>query len=156
MKNKNRQGFTLIEILIVVTIIGLLSSVVIVGLAPAQRRGRDARRLSDLKQVQSALELYYNKCGRYPGDSACAGTNPSDWGGLTTALKGANIGVNQVPNEPLSSKSYEYFTDTAGLSYVLKTTLEDKDNPALKQTVQVPDGVTVTCDTTKLEYCMVF
>ena len=57
----------MIEILIVVAIIGILASVVLVGLGPTQQSGRDARRLSDLHEVQNAIELYYQKYGIYPG-----------------------------------------------------------------------------------------
>ena len=73
--NKGRQGFTLIEILIAVAIISILASVVLVGLGPTQQSGRDARRLSDLHEIQTSLELFYNKCGYYPGSlnaGACA------------------------------------------------------------------------------------
>src|SRR5579863_3533942 len=67
-----RKGFTLIEILIVVAIIAILASIVLVGLGPTQQAGRDARRLSDLHEVQNGLELYYNSCGYYPGTSVSA------------------------------------------------------------------------------------
>ncbi|MFB6212908.1 MAG: prepilin-type N-terminal cleavage/methylation domain-containing protein [Candidatus Magasanikbacteria bacterium] len=61
-----KEGFTLIEMLVVVAIIGLLSSAVLVGLNDARQRARDARRISDLRQIQNGLELYYNSNGRYP------------------------------------------------------------------------------------------
>ena len=70
MMTNQRKGFTLIEILIVVAIIAILASVVLVGLGPTQQAGRDARRISDLHEVQNGLELYYNKCGYYPGTSS--------------------------------------------------------------------------------------
>ena len=71
--SKQRQGFTLIEILIVVAIIAILASVVLVGLGPTQQAGRDARRLSDIREAQNALELFYNKCGYYPETITAAG-----------------------------------------------------------------------------------
>ena len=72
MQKKSQQGFTLIEILIVVAIIAILASVVLVGLGPTQAQGRDARRISDLREVQTGLELYYNKNGVYPTASTWA------------------------------------------------------------------------------------
>lgn len=63
--NRNK-GFTLIELLVVIAIIGILASIVIVGLDGARKRGRDARRISDLKAMQSALEMYYDKNNQYP------------------------------------------------------------------------------------------
>ncbi len=82
---KNRKGFTLIELLVVIAIIGLLSTLAVVALNNARAKGRDARRLSDIKQIQTALELYFNDCNTYPasttpgsaiaqGDGTCAGT----------------------------------------------------------------------------------
>ena len=65
IKRKLNKGFTLIELLVVVSIISLLASVVMSSLASARDKAQDARRKSDLKQIQAALELYYNKCGSY-------------------------------------------------------------------------------------------
>jgi len=65
---RNNTGFTLIEMLIVVAIIGLLSSVVLVGLGDVRREARDTRRISDLRQIQNALEIFYSREQRYPED----------------------------------------------------------------------------------------
>ncbi|MCF7833652.1 MAG: prepilin-type N-terminal cleavage/methylation domain-containing protein [Candidatus Pacebacteria bacterium] len=63
---KHSKGFTLIELLVVVAIIGILSSVVLASLNSARAKARDARRLSDVTQIQKALELYFNENGKYP------------------------------------------------------------------------------------------
>ncbi|MGI6374006.1 MAG: type II secretion system protein [Patescibacteria group bacterium] len=65
MKN-NKPGFTLIELLVVIAIIGLLSTLSIVALNSARARSRDARRVSDVKNIQMALEMYYNDHLKYP------------------------------------------------------------------------------------------
>ncbi len=62
---KNR-GFTLIELLVVIAVIGLLASIVLVALGPARARARDATRKSDMKAIQTALEMYYGVNDRYP------------------------------------------------------------------------------------------
>jgi len=114
--NKQQKGFTLIEILIVVAIIAILSSVVLVGLGPTQQQGRDARRLSDLRETQTALELYYNKNGSYPA--------ASDWATMASTTVGAGIGVTQIPNDPSVGKSYGYCVTTDDSAYVIGAQLE--------------------------------
>ena len=67
--NKNKKqnrGFTLIELLVVVSIVALLASIVMTALNSARQKGRDAKRLSDLHQLQLALSLYYTNNGQYP------------------------------------------------------------------------------------------
>lgn len=69
MKN-NKPGFTLIELLVVIAIIGLLSTLSILALNTARARARDAKRVADVKQIQTALEMYYNDTGDYPGQAS--------------------------------------------------------------------------------------
>ncbi|KUK79545.1 MAG: hypothetical protein XD95_0310 [Microgenomates bacterium 39_7] len=64
---KKRSGFTLLELLIVITIIGILTSLAMVSYSSAQRRARDSQRQADLKAIQNALEQYYaDHDGNYP------------------------------------------------------------------------------------------
>nr|AQQ75000.1 hypothetical protein [uncultured bacterium] len=70
MQTKTSRGFTLIELLVVIAIIGILSSVVLASLNSARQKGRDARRISDIKQLQLALELYYDANQSYPATAA--------------------------------------------------------------------------------------
>lgn len=158
MKQKSsRKGFTLIEMLIVIAIIGILSSVVLVGLGPVQRRGRDARRQSDLRQTQNALELYFNKCGHYPGSSDCDSPigSPS-WSGMTNALIGASIGINQIPKDPSPTQDYAYETNDSGTGYVLMATLEDANNPALNDRKAPGNGIVDPGCTDSTNYCVEF
>ena len=62
----HRRAFTLIELLVVIAIIGLLATLSVLALQNARINSRDAKRLADVKQLRSALELYYNDAGRYP------------------------------------------------------------------------------------------
>lgn len=153
----NRKGFTLIEILIVVAIIAILASVVLIGLGPTQQSGRDARRLSDLHEVQNGLELFFNKCGYYPGNAAngaCTNGNAQGAGyaGMATALTGAGLGINSVPSDPLNNATYAYKFRTNGANantYLLAATLENKSNtvftgynpPALGNTYTSGDAI---------------
>ena len=63
---KYKKGFTLIELLVVVAIIGILSSVILASLNSARIKARDARRASDIHQIQIAVESYYNDNGHFP------------------------------------------------------------------------------------------
>lgn len=158
----NKKGFTLIEILIVVAIIGVLASIVLVGLGPAQKQGRDARRLSDIRQVQTGLELYFQKCGYYPGDvqatSPCSVPRVDDdtWAGLSTALVGSIPGIPAIPNDPIRSRwsspleAYQYASD--GISYILAATLEGS-NTALDTDLE---GTQQGIDCNDPVYCVQF
>ncbi len=121
--NKNNKGFTLIELLVVIAIIGLLASMIMVGLSSSRTKGRDARRIADLKEVQNGLEIYYMKNGMYP--------SVPTWDYLISALK--EVGITQVPNDPVNKDpyTYKYFTSNPHQHYVLAATLEDKNNSIL-------------------------
>jgi len=149
-----QKGFTLIEVLVVVSIIGLLASIVLVGLGGFRSQGRDAKRIADLKQTQNALELYYTKCQHYPGDAACGLGDPGDWAGLGSAVAGAGIGVSKIANDPLpGNPQYDYGVSGNRQNYVLSGTLEDENNSSLKED---SDGTVfgVLCDDPV--YCVEF
>ncbi len=66
MKQKQNTGFTLIELLVVISIIGLLSSVVLTSLNDARAKARDTKKITELKELQSALALYFSENEEYP------------------------------------------------------------------------------------------
>jgi len=90
----NKKGFTLIELLVVVAIIGLLATLSIVALNNARARARDAKRVADVKQVQTALELYYNDNGAYPASVSFLVGNA----GIAT---NSIVYMNQAPTAPV-------------------------------------------------------
>ncbi len=161
-----RNGFTLIEILIVVAIIAILASVVLIGLGPTQQSGRDARRLSDLHEVQNAIELYYQKCGFYPGSvsgsgptATCVSLNSQTYTGMSAAILSAGIGITSpLPLDPTNNATYYYFYGTNGATYILGATLENTNNavfsgyqnPLPTSNVTMPGGQ--NCNSP--EYCM--
>ena len=72
-----KNGFTLIELLVVVAIIGILATVVLSSLSSARESARDARRLSDIKTIQNALEIYHLENGSYPRSTNLASGIPN-------------------------------------------------------------------------------
>jgi len=61
-----QKGFTLIELLVVISIIGVLSTIAMTSLNGAKAKARDAKRLSDITQIKTALDIYYADHGHYP------------------------------------------------------------------------------------------
>ena len=91
MVKKKQKGFTLIELLVVIAIIGLLASVVLLALNTARAAARDAKRIADIKQLSSALELYYNDNAGYPSQ-ATAGVVTNGGATLSALVTGNYIG----------------------------------------------------------------
>ncbi len=141
IKNSAKKGFTLIELLLVIAIIGILASALLVSLGGARRAARDSRRISDLRQVQSALELYFNACGHYPGTADCASkVEPADWTAFALALTDGSLGISKIPNDPLPSSAVYYYAVevSANQNYVLRAVLET-NNPALSDDIENTD-----------------
>jgi prepilin-type N-terminal cleavage/methylation domain-containing protein len=107
---KKQRGFTLIELLVVIAIIGILASIVLVSLGGARTKARDARRQSDIRQIQLAMEMYYDSGQAY----------------LTSAAMPTAIGsyMATVPLDPQGG-GYGWFDNTADAqSYCVYATLE--------------------------------
>ncbi|MDP3995203.1 MAG: type II secretion system protein [bacterium] len=119
MKHKqNHRGFTLIELLVVISIIGILSTLAVVSLNNARVKARDAKRVSDIRQVQTALELYASDSNGYPAASdltlgAGAGASLSKGGGFASETSGT-IYMGQVPaNAEPGGADYKYTSYTS-------------------------------------------
>lgn len=132
MKN-NRKGFTLIEMLVVVAIIGLLSSVVVVGVGGAREKARDTKRIADVRQIQTYLETEYNV-------------------GYPVSIRD----VSSLPKDPSTGSSYAYCVTVNSLTYVLGADLENaKNRPS--GGIADPSGICtpvgITCSATDA-YCV--
>jgi general secretion pathway protein G len=68
VKFNNRHGFSLLELLVTVTIIAVLTSIGVVSYSTVNKRSRDVKRKSDIEQLRSALEMYRSDQGQYPVD----------------------------------------------------------------------------------------
>lgn len=136
--NRN-SGFTLIELLVVIAIIGLLSSVVLSSLNSAREKGRDAKRKSDMTQVRTALELYYDSNGKYPGEtycdssigssgSACPAPDSGGWNTNSTFYKQITESgyISDLPVDPINNTNYYYYyepTKDGHKGYFFRATL---------------------------------
>jgi prepilin-type N-terminal cleavage/methylation domain-containing protein len=158
LKN-TRRGFTLIELLVVIAIIGILSSVVLASLGTARQKARDATRISDMKNIQLALELFFDSNQGYPQNTvSTANSNFITGAALNAALVGPTLYLPVMPNDPqlasrAATEQYNYegltiaaadCTGVAGTmcaSFFLGALLERADNPVLDN--DSGDGVTI-------------
>lgn len=108
-----QRGFTLIELLVVIAIIGILAAVVLVSLNSARQKSRDARRVTDIRQIATAMELFYNDNNRYPTATASAPTTTDGSPAWSTYIRSG------WPTYPSPTNDG---TCAAGLTYVYAQT----------------------------------
>lgn len=165
MRTNNQKGFTLIELLVVIAIIGLLSTLAIVALNSARTKSRDAKRVSDIKQIQTALELYFADQDSYPvGTSLTLGSAAADvldsTNGFDSSANGT-VYMGLVPSAPVppAGNAYTYSSLAARggaacvavpcgyytLTFVLEDdtgSLKDSDGDNSPECTADPDGIT--------------
>jgi len=142
MIEKGRNtGFTIVELLIVIVVIGILAAITIVAYSGIQQRARDSQRDSDIATVAKALELYYVDNGQFPviapnGSTATgmgnywAVTTDGSWSALASALVPKYI--SKLPEEPIVQTNadprfgvamgYAYYANTS--TYCGKATFQ--------------------------------
>ena len=115
------EGFSLVEILVVVTIIALLASIAAVSYSQFVKQARDAKRKTDIEQIRAAIELYRNfdSVGAYPASL--------DFSGVGTVEDANATYLSKVPNDPKSSQGYTYYYTCVDpfTDYTLCTYLEN-------------------------------
>jgi len=147
--SKKNYGFTLVEMLMVVFVIAILAGMILPRLSQAPIRARDARRISDLHNLQSMLELYFSIYAKYPPVSEVRSFSWS-WQGLSDYLK-SKIQTSRIPADPRPDYSYFYCTspDQAPQDYILGGRLETPsptDDPNLQTDIDgsIPSGWSCT------------
>jgi len=97
---KRNQGFTIVELLIVIVVIGILALLVITTYSGIQAKARNAKRQSDIKSVQTQLEAFFSQNGYYP---SLTDMNSSSW--LGTNMKSLDQEALIDPSSPTNSKT---------------------------------------------------
>jgi prepilin-type N-terminal cleavage/methylation domain-containing protein len=106
-----KNGFSLIELLVTISIIAVLSAVLVANFMGARERARDAQKIQDLNAVKNALRMYYNDNQSYPGTVDNSSYNLS-----------SDIGTSYMSN--ISNVSYTYLRTNGGDGFILTTGLE--------------------------------
>ena len=137
------RAFTLIEILIVVALIGIISTIGLWWLADSRSYGRDSARVADVQMLTLALEQYYGTCRQYPEALTLASAN-----GCPTGITLADY-LPTLPLDPAGA-SYDYATSGSGSghdAYVVRATLE-RHHPGLATDIDgtTHKGVSLDCD----------
>lgn len=160
-----KAGFTLVELLVVISIIGILASIGLVAFRSAQFRGRDAERKSDLKGLSSALELFYSDYGKYPSSSngrimACGYNSLTGVGTACTWGEGEfrdthgggntkTIYFKVMPKDAVSEHTYYYRTvavnSVADSGFQIYAYLENPQDPSVIST-DVSCGTNLNCN----------
>ncbi|OGK18335.1 hypothetical protein A3G67_03520 [Candidatus Roizmanbacteria bacterium RIFCSPLOWO2_12_FULL_40_12] len=127
-----RAGFTLLELMIVIIILGVLTTLISGNFLNSLKKGRDARRKEELQSIQKALELYYEDKRAYPltaqvvfGSSLCE---------TAACVSGEKIYMLPIPQDTNPACNY-YYTSTDGTQYQLYSSLENTNDigPGVKQ-----------------------
>ena len=142
--SKRCSAFTLIELLVVISIIGILATLLLANFNSARARARDAQRISDMKNMQTALRMYYNDAEVYPGDNstnrllaACGagGTESCVWGTDIFQSTSGQTYIAQLPGDPDEDPAREYRYDQISADdFYLLACLENKSNDACYDT----------------------
>ena len=141
--NCKSKGFTLIELIVVIAIVGILATFIVTNVASNLKRARDAERTNSLKQIQTALELYYQDNGEYPDTGW---VNSKDQEGVHWIPGLDEKYIKEMPVDPKNSGctsqntspkiagcyalgyySWTTFCDLTGQGYILATRLEATD-----------------------------
>lgn len=141
--NNFSWGFTLIELLVVVGIIGILAAIVVPNFMAARERSRDGQRKTDLRSIQTALQIYHNDKGNFPNDTGgtdyrimgcgTTGDQACVWGNTWQVV--TQVYMKKLPKDPSSDRNYRYDRITND-SYNLKACLENRGDDKCSTTTE--------------------
>ena len=141
MKNNKQEGFSLIELFIVIAIIILLATVSIIALNDQRAKARDAKRISDIRQIRTALEFYHSDEDSYPiveqpvvlGAKGVERLCSSSIGGFVsgqTPCSEGQIYMSVINPDPLAPMNYYYTGIAEGYDIIFTTEKPSALGPA--------------------------
>jgi prepilin-type N-terminal cleavage/methylation domain-containing protein len=154
MKNM-KKGFTLVEILVAVSIMMIISGLILGGFTFSQRKSRDAKRKSSLSQISRALELFNEDFGRYPigvdgeivGCQSGAGSvlEACNWGEEVSGYPDGvyQLYISKLPSDP--KVNFDYFYESDGSDINLYAALENDNDVDYRGDLTQECGSGVTC-----------
>lgn len=153
---KNIFGFTLIELMIVIAILGILTFLISGNFFQSLKRGRDTRRKADVQNIQKAIEIYYEDKNAYPPDDFLTQTKLCYFDGSAYDCD-KKVYMQRLPEDPTVGQ-YVYETDANGTYYKLYSCIEnDQDTSSgIKLAVdgtQDPSGYMSGCGTGVCDAC---
>ena len=138
IKLRKILGFTIVELTIVIVIIGIITSAVTFSIGTVRKQVRDTQRLSDMKELQTALDAYYRAEGFYPSVITFGQSLVGPASGVTY--------LKTIPNDPMASTPYVYYPSSDGRSYSIVYYLEKSSNGLTAGTnALTPSGTTTSC-----------
>ncbi len=134
-RNLNNRGFTIVELLIVIVVIGILALLVITTYSGIQAKARNSKRQTDIQSLQTQLEAFFSQNGYYP---SLANLNDSSW--LNTNMKSLDQNALIDPSNPSNSKTLLGSPAAKSYSYNVKqsdgtTSCESDDTTCAKYTL---------------------
>jgi prepilin-type N-terminal cleavage/methylation domain-containing protein len=156
------RAFTLVELMVAIAIIVLLTGIIMTNLVSSKSKSRDAKRISDLGQIQLALELYFDRCKQYPAlpPPATPTPNPLNVAAANNCPTGSNITlgsfISKIPTPPSNATFYDYAVNPSGppTDYVLHVTLENSSEVLKDSLTGSLYGLTCYNGSTNKEYCL--
>lgn len=123
-EGKKHLGFSLIELLVVISIMAVLISLSAFGLQQARESARDGQRKADLETIRTGLSFYKADCNVYPTPAGGVGADfRTNFGtSFGSACGGTNTYIEKIPSDPVAGRNYWYFSN--GTTYKICVGLE--------------------------------
>lgn len=162
---KKNKGFTLVELMVVISIIAILTGIITTNLTKSRSKARDAKRVSDVSQLQLALELVFDRCNKYPLSYFPPGNSqyPTIKTDTVCTKNGTPININTfitvVPsNQPIDSGDVNYYRYAASppnqTDYRLGTRLENTNEVLTDDIDSNFYGLNCADSASSLVYCV--